>query len=538
MKQHILILLCILAIELNAEQSIQKVQIEQQNPKEPPIEVQIRNAVNKVDLAYLLNLDDVIDSSEFRFASPKKREEWLITEFLRRKKNTYKDKATTICAWKIAGLALGAGIISVLHNWTDIRKKISPKVDHSTLTVEQRIATRFEFYFVWVWVTLGLSQDSGSDISLINLIKKAYEASSIASGVSEIDDPYTELELMFVKKYHLIKQNPALFKAIKTKLIELRSDLITAFKYYEDFVQTATGLPHQRGQFIFNEEVFNDFFQFYPDPIRQKLRNLAARLSYFSQSETDAQMVNFPIYFIGVPGTGKTYAANGLAAVTNAPIIKLTLDGGTIEDVIGTKSTQNKLGKPGKLLEAYRAIGLLDPDKQFNNGILFIDEFDRLLNAEDPASRALLSFMLKLLDPKERKFYSPFLEAEIKLPSMIILAGNHAIKDTALANRFQQLSFNGYNLTTKERVTEARILPNIAKIFDYKISDLNSEDYRHIHDIILNDNGDVGLRYIELGLIQFFEQKRIDSIYGMMKPIIPKKSTPSKFPSRKIVATM
>ena len=403
---------------------------------------------------------------------------------------------------------------------------------------EQATATWIEYYFAWVWLTMGLSQDSASDMSLINLIKKAYEASSIASGVSEIDDPYTELELMFVRKYHLIKQNPALFKAIKTKLIELRSDLITAFKYYEDFVQTATGLPHQRGQFIFNEKEFNDFFQFYPDPIRQKLRNLAARLSYFSQSETDAQTVNFPIYFIGLPGTGKTYAANGLAAVTNAPIIKLTLDGGTIEDVIGTKSTQNQPGKPGKLLEAYRAIGLLDPDKQFNNGILFIDEFDRLLNAEDPASRALLSFMLKLLDPKERKFYSPYLEAEIKLPSMIILAGNHAIKDTALANRFQQLSFNGYDLPTKEKVTEAIILPKIAKIFDYQMSDLNSEDYRHIHDIILNDKDDVGLRYIELGLIEFFEQKRIDSIYGMMKPIILKNSTPSKFPSRKIVAAM
>ena len=49
------------------------------------------------------------------------------------------------------------------------------------------------------------------------------------------------------------------------------------------------------------------------------------------QSVMNYQQLSFPIYFEGIPGSGKTHAAQGIAKITGVPIASVVLDGASIE---------------------------------------------------------------------------------------------------------------------------------------------------------------------------------------------------------------
>ena len=75
--------------------------------------------------------------------------------------------------------------------------------------------------------------------------------------------------------------------------------------------------------------------------------------------------------------------------------------------------------------------------------------------------------MLKMLDPSNRRFFSPYLNCYVDLPSTIILAGNYEIKDPALANRFQIVKFNGYDGERKWGIAKNYLAPKVAKIYGF-----------------------------------------------------------------------
>ncbi len=180
------------------------------------------------------------------------------------------------------------------------------------------------------------------------------------------------------------------------------------------------------------------------------------------------QKLASPLYFQGIPGSGKTYAAKSMAKSIAVPLASVNLDGATIDGILGTSTD------PGRLLLALSNISSNIDEKNYKNTIFFIDEFDRLLNRDDPTSKAVLSTMLKIFDPTNRKFFSPYLNAEISLPPTIILAGNYAIKDEALKSRFQVIEFGGFSQKLKQQIAINMMLPSIADNYQMDLKKLKS----------------------------------------------------------------
>ena len=217
---------------------------------------------------------------------------------------------------------------------------------------------------------------------------------------------------------------------------------------------------------------------------------------------------------------GKPTQRKKLAKAMGTGITSVILDGASIKDIVGTPSSDLN-PQPGRLLEAIAHA----PSRDFinhSNKILFIDEFDRLLTADDKDSRDVLGFMLKLLDPNNRKFYSPFLQAEVQLPDTIILAGNSDLQTLslkhprleALASRVDSIAFDGFNEQAKREIATEVLIPKLENSYrslGQEFSNFHLTDTEQ--DMItafIAQGEDPGLRSLEKYIYTLFEQRLLE----------------------------
>ena len=252
--------------------------------------------------------------------------------------------------------------------------------------------------------------------------------------------------------------------------------------------------------------------------IRNALRNfpseLIDRLDRFALAEINRQKMkkrpvgHYPVYFQGAPGTGKTYAAKKLAKAMGTNLVTVTLDGATIDDMVGTPF-ESFDGKAGRILDAIISSTTSTHDLNHHNQILMIDEFDRLMLSGDKQSEEVLSFLLKLLDPTHRYYYNPYLKTEIRLPDTIILAGNSDIHQLsqqhpqfeAMASRLNRIDFPGFSQETKRAIAFESIIPQIEE--SYRSIGEDFADYafpeseRALVEAFISGDDDPGLRSLE-----------------------------------------
>ena len=254
------------------------------------------------------------------------------------------------------------------------------------------------------------------------------------------------------------------------------------------------------------------------EKIQAALKNfpskLVERLDRFALTEIMRQRMqthpvgHYPVYFHGAPGTGKTYAAKKLAKAMGTNLVTVTLDGATIADIVGTPF-ENFDSKAGRILDAIISSTASTQELNHYNQVLMIDEFDRLLLSGDKWSEEILSFLLKLLDPTCRYFYSPYLKTDIRLPDTIILAGNSDLRQIseshpqlkAMVSRLNHIEFPGFDSDAKRMIARDSIIPNVEKSFQsagsaYKKLALTEEDLDKVEAFIQADT-DTGLRSLE-----------------------------------------
>ena len=164
-------------------------------------------------------------------------------------------------------------------------------------------------------------------------------------------------------------------------------------------------------------------------------------------------------------------------------------------------------GKPGRLLESL-TMQKNSEKPGIRDQILFFDEFDRILTSDDPASKSLLSMILKILDPAQRSFYSPYLGMDVALPKIIVLAGNfdlrefHADRLEALISRLRIIKFEGYSADNKKSIVWKQIVPSMLKNFAknrnprYQLNKIEDEDKKAINRFIEKDT-DPGMRSVD-----------------------------------------
>ena len=284
----------------------------------------------------------------------------------------------------------------------------------------------------------------------------------------------------------------------------------------QKILDKALRLPFYSKKLIYDKEKIAQQLRHYSPELRERLQRFVYSELIYQQSDHTARDTHYPVYFQGPPGTGKTHAARQLAETMGTNLAVVTLDGATIDDIIGTPF-ESMDDKAGRILDSITARTESSLDINHYNQILLIDEFDRLFISGNEKAKDILSFMLKLLDPTQRAFYSRYLKTEVRLPETIILAGNrdiHALslhdpELEAMASRLDKVVFAGFTSETKKAIAAETMIPNKERRYrsagkDFAGFTLPAEGHEMINAFIDTDK-DPGLRSLEKYVAYVFE---------------------------------
>lgn len=400
----------------------------------------------------------------------------------------------------VIGSVLGAGLLA------------SPIVSSLTMNTSARLIgalnTQIALPLALMWPALELSPYTLGEHGPVSLIKDAAKSGRIKRGES-FEDPYMAVYHEFAKIYLSVRQeHPDLCEKTITMINKMRLDESKNIPHYARYIETVAALPFGATPLYPNQDFLLDRLEGYSDTVADQMSSLINNFLFKNENMyLGKTYIENPYYFQGIPGSGKTYAAETIAAGFRAPFINIALDGADYNAIVGEEFSVRESRKRGRLIESMVATKPADDDIYSLNSVMFLDEFDRLLNADDYSSRQVLSFMLKLLAPDHRYFYSPYLGVKIKLPQLIILAGNYEINDEALKNRFIIMKFDGFDLEAKRNIVSRAILPKLLASTAMSIESLTEDDLAAIEQIILNNQEDLGLRSIEKDLHDYLIKK-------------------------------
>ena len=191
---------------------------------------------------------------------------------------------------------------------------------------------------------------------------------------------------------------------------------------------------------------------------------------------------------IGEPGTGKTAISRLLASVLDFPFRQISFGG--VNDISFLKGhSYTYIGsKPGAIVDALSKM-------KYNNGILFLDEYEKISSKKD-----ITAALLHMTDPMQNSEFMDFYLGDIKLDLSnlwFIYSMNSLPDDSALQDRIFAVKVPGYNTSDKVKIIKNYILPKIEKRLGIK-------DQFHVEDNVLEyfvqkvcSDDDKGVRTIE-----------------------------------------
>lgn len=195
-----------------------------------------------------------------------------------------------------------------------------------------------------------------------------------------------------------------------------------------------------------------------------------------------------PLGLIGPPGVGKTSIANALSKVLSIPFQQISLGGVTHADFIKGHDFTFVGSKPGEIAQAMIKL-------ECKNGIIFLDEFDKISENKD-----VVNSLLHITDSSQNHQYQDnfFGDLRIDMSSIwFVCSMNEKPRDSALRDRVFFLEIPGYSLQDKLHIVKDYLLPNSLQNLKLQATDIVLSDAVVKHLIYLTSENEQGIRTLK-----------------------------------------
>jgi ATP-dependent Lon protease len=262
----------------------------------------------------------------------------------------------------------------------------------------------------------------------------------------------------------------------------------------KNWLNWAVSIPHDKIKtFPFSNNQLTEFLIRISDALDKELYGMKLVkeqiILFVSSKIQNPHMKKCSLGLIGVPGTGKTAISRLLANLLQFPFEQISLGGISNPEFLKGHQYTYIGAEPGEISKCLKRM-------KYKNGILFLDEFDKISDNKD-----ICSSLLHITDPVQNsEFRDNFLsEITIDLSCLwFIYSMNELPRDSALRDRIYTIEVPGYEFEDKILIIIDYLFPKALKNINISINSVKiSKNTAKYLIEKMSSNEDKGIRTLE-----------------------------------------
>ena len=211
-------------------------------------------------------------------------------------------------------------------------------------------------------------------------------------------------------------------------------------------------------------------------------------LLFLNSKLTNPHMKGCSLALVGPPGVGKTTIARKLAEVMQWPFEQISFGGANSSDFLKGHDYTYIGSKPGEVVRCLSRM-------KFKNGILFLDEYEKVSENKDMAS-----CLLHITDFQQNHEFRDNYLSDIKIDLSqlwFIYSMNSLPEDAALRDRLFVINVPAYTQTEKCNIFKNFVMPKMLKNIGLNKKDIVISDETAQHIVNASSPDEAGIRRIE-----------------------------------------
>lgn len=270
-------------------------------------------------------------------------------------------------------------------------------------------------------------------------------------------NPNIDLQYKILNLNTSIENKKTIYSAYK-QLHDMKRDDEERGKL-RNWINWVISIPHDSIQlFPFSKNQLTTFLKQVSNTLDKELYGMKLVkeqiLLFVSAKIQNPHMKKCSLGLIGKPGVGKTHVSRLLAQVLDFPFEQISLGGISNPDYLKGHEYTYIGAQPGEIVKCLKRM-------KYKNGILFLDEFDKISDNKD-----ICSSLLHITDPiQNTEFRDKFLsDITIDLSHIwFIYSMNEPPTDSALRDRISVIEVPGYQLEDKICIVTDYLVPKALK---------------------------------------------------------------------------